>query len=79
MPETPRHSEVNQESATRLESNNQILAAALQRADVLAFELGGDRLGLERADEPWVVNLDLLQPAADDVRLERETNRLDLG
>ena len=35
----PRHPEVNQESTTRLEPNNQILAATLHRSDALADEL----------------------------------------
>src|SRR6266581_4903065 len=74
-----RHPEVNQESATRLEPNNQILASALHRADAFALELGGDRLGLERPDEARVVDLDAIQRPPDEARLELETDRLDLG
>jgi hypothetical protein len=77
--QTPRHPEVNQQSATRLEPNNQILPAALERDDALPLELCGDGVGLERADEPWIADLHLIQAPADEVRLERESNRLDFG
>src|SRR6266508_4420467 len=76
--QAPRHPEVNQKSATGFESHNEILAAALQRDDQLTFELRRDRIRLKRADEPRIADLDVLQTAADQVRLERETNRLDL-
>src|SRR5206468_5903314 len=79
VPQASRHPEVDQENATGFESDNQILAAALQRSDPLALELRGDRERLERPDEPRVVDLDALERAADDVRLECETDRLDLG
>lgn len=78
MPEAPRHSEVNQESPSRLEQKNQILAAPGDCRDALPFEL--------RRDFPWVVgpgearveDLDALEPAADQLRLEPEPDRLDL-
>jgi hypothetical protein len=70
---------VNQESPTGLEPNNQILAATLEGFDAFTFELGGDRGRLERPDEARIIDLDALEPTADQVRLERETNRLDLG
>jgi hypothetical protein len=79
MPQASRHSEVDQESATGVEPNNQILAATLQRGNALAFELGGHRTRLEGADETRIVNLDSLERAANEVRLEREPDRLDLG
>jgi hypothetical protein len=69
---------VNQENTTRLEPNNQILATALQGGDAFAFELGRDCERFERADEPRVGDLDALEGAADDVRLECEPDRLDL-
>src|SRR5439155_3540530 len=74
-----RHSEVNQESSTGLEPNNQILASALHRIDALALELGGHGDRLERTHEAPIADLDTLQPAPHEVGLERETNRLDLG
>src|SRR5919204_280082 len=77
--QAPRHPEVNQERSTRLEPNNQILSAAFQRADALALEFCGDRGRLERPNETWVVDLDAVEPPADDAWLERETNRLHLG
>jgi hypothetical protein len=79
MPQASRHSEVDQESATGLEPNNQILASTLECAHALTFELPGDGVGLEGPDESWIANLDALQPTTDEVRLERATNRLDLG
>ena len=77
--QAPRHPEVNQENATGLEPNNQILAAAFERRDAFTLELCCDRDWLERAHQSRVVDLDLLEAPADDVRLERETDRLDLG
>jgi hypothetical protein len=77
--QTPRHPEVNEKSPTGLEPNNQILAATLEGFDPFAFEFGGDRNRLERTDKARIIDLDSLEPTADEVRLERETNRLDLG
>ena len=73
-----RHPEVNQESSTGFEPNNQILAATLECGNAFPFELGCDGRRLERTDEPRIANVDLLQPPADEVRLECETNRLHL-
>jgi hypothetical protein len=74
-----RHPEVNQENEPRFEPNNQILATALEGCDALAGQLGGYRLGLERAGEACVVDLDLVEPAADEQRLQARANCLDLG
>jgi hypothetical protein len=74
-----RHSEVDQETSTGFEPNNQILASALERTDSLTFELRRDRLRLERTHEPRIPDLDFVEPPADDKWLECETNRLDLG
>jgi hypothetical protein len=70
---------VNQENTTPLEPNNQILAATLDRDDTLALELGRDRLRVERADDPGVRDLHLLEHAADERRLEARADGLDLG
>src|SRR5215210_7217686 len=77
--QAPRHPEVNQESPSRLEPNNQILAATIDCADALPFELRCHGHRLERTDEAWIVDLDPVEPPADKVRLEHETDRLDLG
>jgi hypothetical protein len=76
--QAPRHSEVDQENPPGFEPNNQILAAAVERRDALPLELRRHRERLERADEPRVVDLHPLERATDDVRFERETDRLDL-
>jgi hypothetical protein len=77
--QTSRHPEVNQQSPPSFESDNQILAAAFERRYSLAFELGGDSHWLERAHEPRVVDLDAVEPPADEMRLELASSRLDLG
>ena len=41
--------------------NIEILAAALDGRDALAFELGGDDHGLERTRQPRVADLDALE------------------
>ena len=74
-----RHPEVNQKSPPSFESDNQILATAFECSYSLAFELGGDGHRLERAHEPRVVDLDAVEPPADEVRLELPSSRLDLG
>src|SRR5919197_603443 len=71
--------EVNQETATALEPKNQILAAAIERRDALARQLGLDELGVEGSREPCVVDLHVREPPPDDGRLEPAANRLDLG
>jgi hypothetical protein len=79
VPKASRHPEVNQQGAPRLEPNDQILAATLERSHLLAFELGGDSDGLERTHEARIVDLDAVEPPADEVRLELLPDRLYLG
>jgi hypothetical protein len=79
VPKTPSHPEVNQQSPPRLEPDNQILAAAVERRHSLAFEFSGNGSGLERAHEPRIVDVDAVEPPADQVRLELESGRLDFG
>jgi hypothetical protein len=74
----PRHPEVNQESTTRLEADNQILAATVDGGHAFALELGGHLLGVERARQPAVEDLDVLEAAADERRLEAAPDGLDL-
>jgi hypothetical protein len=73
------HPEVNQENTTAFEPNNQILAAAIKRHDALSLELGGHSGGVVRPGETRVEDLDLLETAADEPRLEPCADGLDLG
>ena len=73
----PRHSEVDQESPTRLETDNQILAASIDCGDAFAPELGRDLDRIEGTCQPCVGDLDLLEAAACELRLEPATDGLD--
>ena len=75
----PRHPEVNQQRATRLEPDNQILAAATDLGDALADELAGDDRRVERPHEARVANLDALEACPLEHRRDRPTDGLDLG
>ena len=77
--QAPRHPEVNEESATRFEPNNQILAAPLDSDDVLAGQLRRHLGGLVRADEPRVVDVDVLERSSCEDGLEPPAYGLDLG
>jgi hypothetical protein len=79
VPQTPSHSEVNQESSPRLEPNDQILATALEHRHPFALELGSDGGRLERPHESRISDLDAVEAPPDEMRLELETDRLDLG
>jgi hypothetical protein len=79
VPEAPRHAEVDQENATALEPDNQILAAAIDGDDSLALELGGDLTRVERPNETRVVDHDALEHAADEHGLQARPDGLDLG
>ena len=79
MPQRPRHPEVDQERTTGFESNEQILAAALDRADALADELARDDLGVERPHEPWIEDRHALDRAALEHRGDAAADGLDLG
>jgi hypothetical protein len=77
--ERPRHPEVNQERTTRLEPNNQILAATIDQRDALAIELMCDLERVERTCQPWIGDPNGLEdPAFEDGR-QPPANRLDLG
>jgi len=73
-----RHSEVNQEYTTALESNNQILPATIDGVDALALELGRDDVWVERPCQPRILDVDALEAAADEGGLETGTDGLDL-
>jgi hypothetical protein len=70
---------VNQENPTALEPNNQILAATVQRSDALAGELGRHLGRILGARQAWVGDVDVLEAAPDEHRLETAPDRLDLG
>jgi hypothetical protein len=74
-----RHPEVDQENATRIEPNNQILAATIERGDALSLELGGHSGGVEGPCEALVEDLDTLEAAPKELRLEPRADGLDLG
>jgi hypothetical protein len=60
----PRHPEVDNQSATRLEPNNQILATAIDLRHALAFELARDLDRVVRAGQPCIADLDLIEGPA---------------
>ena len=58
MSQRPCHAEVNQESPSRLEPNNQILATPIQGRDALALERSRHLVGRDRPRQPRVDDLD---------------------
>ena len=76
--QVPRHSEVNQESTTGSEPNNQILAATIDGGDPFTPELRGHLGRVERAREARVEDRDALEAAAKEQGLEPTANSLDL-
>jgi hypothetical protein len=70
---------VNQESPTRLEPNNQILAATLHRSDTLTHELGRHLVRVVGAHESRVVDLDVLEPSPFEHGRDPRADGLDLG
>jgi hypothetical protein len=77
--ELARHAEVNQENATTLEPNNQILASPIECLYPLSLELGSDSGGIEGPRQARVQNGDLFEPSPDDERLKADADCLDLG
>ena len=71
MAQRARHAEVNQESPSRLEPNNQILAAPVEGCDALALELSRDLVGSDRPRQPRVGDLDALERPPLEDRRER--------
>jgi hypothetical protein len=70
---------VNQENATGFESNNYILATALNRSDAFTREFGRHLSRLVGTDEPRVEDLDRLELPAGEHGREACANGLDLG
>jgi len=75
----PRHPEVNEENPTALEPNNQILAATLQCSDALTGELGRHLGRILGARQAGVGDVDMLEAAPNEHRLETASDRLDFG
>src|SRR5215212_326468 len=73
------HPEVNQENQTALEPNNQILAAPANRCDDLPDELCSHLCRIDGSCQPGVEDLDRLESAADQLRLEARPHGLDFG
>src|SRR5437762_7817144 len=77
MLEAPSHPEVDQENATALEPNNQILSATLEGFDAFAFQLGRHLGRVVGSRQPRIEDLDALETAADEHRHQSTANRLD--
>jgi hypothetical protein len=75
----PRHPEVYQENATAFESNNQILAATVERRDALTLKFTADLERVERPHDARVADLDVRERPPDERRLESAADGLDLG
>jgi hypothetical protein len=76
--EIPSHPEVNQENETAFEPNNQILAAAFQSGHTLPRQLGSHLCRIDGTRQARIGDRDLFEPAANQPRLERRPNGLDL-
>ena len=70
---------MNQKSPSRLEPNNEILAAPVDGDDPLPFELPSDLRGIERTREPRVHDLDPLEPPPLEGGNQSAPDALDLG
>jgi hypothetical protein len=79
VPQRPRHPEVDEKRTTRLEPNNQILAAAIDLRHALALELPRDLDRIVRTRESWIGDLDVLEATAFQRRREPTADALDLG
>ena len=77
--EAPRHPEVNEKNETGVESNNQILAASLDRVDPLALELSLDQARVDRACQTLVEDPNGAEGPAGEDRRQLSPHRLDLG
>jgi hypothetical protein len=70
---------VNEQRATGLEPNNQILAATIDQRDALAVELVRDLERIERPRQTWIGDPDTLEAPPFEHRRELPANRLHLG
>ena len=77
--EAARHAEVDDEMAPTLELEDQVLAAPAKVADDLAFECRRDQFGRLGPGQPWIVDGDRFEPAADEAGRQPRADRLDFG
>ena len=70
---------MNQESTIGFESDNYILAPALERGDLLALELDRDFPGVVGSGQTRIADRDLLEAAVLDQRCKLRPDRLDFG
>jgi hypothetical protein len=78
MQDVARHPEVNQENATTLEPNNQILAAPFDGRDTLTDKLGRHLDRVLGPRQPCIVDDDVDEAPTYEHRLEATTYGLDL-
>jgi hypothetical protein len=69
---------VSQESATGIEPNNYILAAAIDSHDSLPLKLGGDFEGIDGTRQARVEDLDVFEAAPEEHGFEPAADGLDL-
>ena len=77
-PQRARHAEVDQQRAPRRETDDQVLAAAVDVLDALAGQLRRDEQGVFRPGQPDVADLDVLEPPSLERRRDRVPDGLDL-
>jgi hypothetical protein len=70
---------VNQQRSSRLEPNNQILAAPIDGRNQLALELSSNQIEIDRPREPRVRDLDPLESPPLEDRCNPPADALDLG
>jgi len=70
---------VHQERATRLEPNNQILAATIDQNDTLTIQLSRHIEWIERARQPLIRDPNLLEDPTFEHGRKPPANGLDLG
>ena len=70
---------MDQESASRLEPNNQILAATRERRHTFALEAARDRSRILGARQPWIRHLDAIEAPPFEQRRKLAADGLDLG
>lgn len=75
----PRHPQVNQERKPALQPEDEVLAAALDGLDTVAFELLRHLEQVVRSRQSRVEDLDTRERAAFESRRELRADRLDLG
>ncbi len=77
--EAAGHSKVDEQPRISLECDDQVFPAPIERAHALARQRAHDRFRPLWTREPQVVDLDLLESATGEQRVELPSDRLDLG